>query len=259
LGAASLARALDLGLGAKPIIVTEDRNAGPVAAAIEASGISLLPPNMAGQRPHAGVLEIFPLGREHGQKSAHQLFDRYRAKAVIFVEKAGPNSKGIFHSILGYGRDPEIMANAHFLVEEARERGVLTIGIGDGGNEIGFGKIQDAVREIQPFGEICRCPCQGGIATVSEFDVLVSSAISNWGAYGVAACLAVLQGNPDLVQDEETERLALQSCVLSGGADGVFGSQTMQVDGTPLGVQLAVVRMLSAIVVAGLKTVHRGF
>lgn len=259
LGAAVLARALDLGLGAKPVITTEDRHIPPIAAAVEAAGVSLLDRQMVEARPHAGVLEAYPLGRDEGKQAARTLCERYQPKAIIFVEKAGPNKHGIFHSILGTGRGPEMMASAYWLVEEAQARGILTIGIGDGGNEIGFGKIYEAVREIQPFGKRCQCPCGGGVATVTDTDVLVAAAISNWGAYGVAACLALLCKQPDLIQDEETERMMLQSCVLAGGTDGVFGSQTLFVDGTGLDVQLALVRMLRSAVINGLKSVTRRF
>ncbi|WP_428675350.1 glutamate cyclase domain-containing protein [Reyranella sp.] len=33
-----------------------------------------------------------------------------------------------------------------------------TIGIGDGGNELGCGHINEAVAAIQPFGKECGCP-----------------------------------------------------------------------------------------------------
>lgn len=259
LGAASLARAADLALGARPIVATEERHVPPIAAAVEAAGISLLDQATAFARPHAGVLEAFPLGAEQGKTAAADLFDRYGPTAVIFIEKAGPNGKGMFHSILGYGRGPDVMASAYWLVDEARRRGALSIGIGDGGNEIGFGKIQQAVREIQPYGARCQCPCGGGIATVVDCDILVAAAISNWGAYGVCAYLAYLSGDAEVLQDEDTERSMLETCVAAGGADGATGGQTLHVDGTPLGVQLALVRMLRTIVVNGMKVVRRSF
>ena len=46
------------------------------------------------------------------------------------------------------------MDSITILVEEARKREILTIGIGDHGNEIGFGAIYNAVVETMPKGEI---------------------------------------------------------------------------------------------------------
>ena len=259
LGGAALARAVDLGLGAKPVIISEERLAGPIAAAVQAGGISLLDREAVAARSHAGVLELFPVGIHEGQLAAARLLDQYEPTAIIFIEKAGPNHKGVFHSILGYARGPDIMGSAYWLADQARASGVLTIGVGDGGNEIGFGKIRDAVREIQPHGQNCRCPCEGGVATVTTCDVLVAASVSNWGAYGIGAYLGYLLEDPDLVQDEDTERRMLESCVLAGCTDSILGAQVPAVDGIPLGVDLALVRMLRAIVGIALKVVHRGF
>jgi D-glutamate cyclase len=259
LGAAALARTLDLGIGAKPVIVTEERLAEPIKAAVEAAGVSLLDREAVRRRSHAGVLEVFPVGIDEGKNAATRLLDTYRPSAVIFVEKAGPNQHGIFHSILGYARGPDIMGSAYWLADVARSRSILTVGVGDGGNEIGFGKIRDAVREIQPFGRVCRCPCKGGVATVTDCDILVACAVSNWGAYGISACLAFLLKNVELIQDEETERRMLESCVNAGCTDSVVGAQVPAVDGVPLGVQLALVRMLGAIVSTGHRVIEREF
>ncbi len=151
------------------------------------------------------------------------------------------------------------MGSEYWLAEEARSDGVLTIGIGDGGNEIGFGMIRDAVREIQPHGSHCRCPCAGGVATVTSCDILVAAAVSNWGAYGISAYLGYLRRNADLLQDEEMERRVLESCAFAGGTDSIAGAQIPGVDGIPLGIHQAIVRMLHAIVASALSEIHRGF
>ena len=80
------------------------------------------------------------------------------------------------------GRDiTTYMSPAHLLFEPpARPAGLITIGIGDGGNEIGMGKIPwRIIRDNIPGGAVvaCRVPC----------DHLIVCGISNWGAYGLAA------------------------------------------------------------------------
>ena len=96
------------------------------------------------------------------------------------MEALGVNSKGVAHSSTGL---PAMEGRARFehLISAAREADVLTIGIGDNGNEIGFGLIAEEVRSIKPFGRECRCPCGGGIATVNACDILITVAVSNWG------------------------------------------------------------------------------
>jgi thiamine pyrophosphate-dependent acetolactate synthase large subunit-like protein len=74
------------------------------------------------------------------------------------------------------------------------KEGVLTVGIGDGGNEIGMGNIYDTVRKVVPYGDQCKCPAKCGIADSTLVDVTVVATVSNWGAYGIEACLAALSG-----------------------------------------------------------------
>jgi hypothetical protein len=100
------------------------------------------------------------------------------------VEKVGPNKKGVCHTV--YGSDvSSSCAKIDYLVEEANRRGILTIGIGDRGNEIGMGVIRDVVEKVVPTGSKCKCPCGAGIACVTETAVTVLASISNLGAYGI--------------------------------------------------------------------------
>ncbi len=120
------------------------------------------------------------MGDAAGKEAAATLSRKFKPAAMIFIEKVGPNIKGIYHSIMGTPRTPDMIASAYHLADYAKANGIPTVGVGDGGNEIGCGVIKEAVREIQPFGEDCGCPCHGGVGTVTECDVLVYAAVSNW-------------------------------------------------------------------------------
>jgi hypothetical protein len=106
---------------------------------------------------------------------------------------------------------------------------LTTIGIGDGGNEIGMGKISwDVIRRNIPGGAkiACRVPT----------DHLIVAGVSNWGAYGLAAGVYALRGRPLPAElcDIERERQLLQIMVERGPlVDGVTGQQTATVDGLP--------------------------
>src|SRR5687768_15661338 len=83
------------------------------------------------------------------------------------------------------GRDISAhMQPAHLLFENPPCR---TIGIGDGGNEIGMGKIAwNVINKNIPGGGLVACR----IAT----DYLIVCGVSNWGAYGLAAGVILLLG-----------------------------------------------------------------
>lgn len=257
-GAAALARALSIGLDARPVFVTEQEYLAPISAAVRATGLVVADRKLWAARSGCALMEVFPRGTGGGE-ATRRLLDEYRPAAIIFVEKIGPNDRGVWHSIMGSGSHVDINASVHLLVAEARERHILTVGIGDGGNEIGFGKVARDVADIQPYGARCQCACGGGVATAIETDVLVSAAISNWGAYGVAASLASLLGKPEVLHDERTEAAMIEQCALAGGTDGIMSTATPFVDGVPVSTNLAVIRMLHTIIDLGMREFTRPF
>jgi hypothetical protein len=259
IGAAAIARAVEIGLGAKPILLAEARNMPAVIASTEGSGTAVVDEDIFGRRKSCALAIAFPLGAAAGERASRELIDKFQPAAIVFVEKAGPNRNGVFHSIMGTPRSPDTMANAHFLALAAQAGKTLTIGIADGGNEIGCGLIADAVREVQPHGKSCGCPCGGGIGTVTPCDVLVFAAVSNWGAYGVAAALAGLTGNREVLHDPATELRMVQKCVDAGAMDGAYSRLIPYVDGTSDAVQAGLITILHQIVENGLKTYDRGF
>jgi hypothetical protein len=147
----------------------------------------------------------------------------------------------------------------HTLFEEASSRGIPSVGIGDGGNEIGFGVIFDAVREIQPYGTRCLCPCEDGIATVVPANALVVAGVSNWGAYAVAAMVSILSGRPDAFHDAETERRAILACYDAGAVDGSYANHGFTVDGIDAEVSVEMVFMLGEMIRLSTLAMERPF
>ena len=259
LGAASLGRVLDFGLGARIIYICDEPHIDPIVASVEAVGISVIDEERLETRPHTSVIEIHPMGAAAAPDFAEAMLDKYKPKAVVFIEKTGPNAKGVHHSITGTPKPPEDTGHCFHLADRAAARGIFTLGFGDGGNEVGNGIILDAVRRIQPRGADCGCPCGDGIATVTKTEVFVSASISNWGAYGVAAQLAYELKKPGLFQDEEMEEFMLRQCVGAGGTDGATAAQILAVDGTSARTQTGLVTLLRQIIENGLTEVDRGF
>lgn len=258
IGAASLARLVNIALDANPVLLTEDKSFEPLVAACEAAGVSILDFESVKKRPHAGYVEGFPYNEDEAKESAKVLIEKLQPSAIITLEKLGPNSKGVIHSVTG--RDfTSFHAKVHHLIHEAKRSGILTIGIGDGGNEIGFGMIHEDVKKIIPFGDVCQCPCGSGVATVTPTDILVVAAVSNWGAYGLEASMAAILEKPELVHGVDMEKRMVERCAAAGGVDGVYGSQIPFVDGTPLEVQTSLMAMLKTMVKNFMEKIERPF
>jgi D-glutamate cyclase len=248
-GAAALARALDIGLGAVPVLFTEELIREPMVKTCHAAGLSVcdLDEIRTGGRGHKMAVQGFPIDHEEARKEAVKVVETLNPKAVIAIERPGWNVHRIHHS--GGGFDiSAITAKLDYIFLEAQKRGAVTIGIGDLGNEMGLGTIKDAIRRFIPHAEVCMCPCGGGIATDVSADVGIICNISNWGAYGVEACLAALTGEMEVMHDAATEREMIRACCRAGAIDPVSGLLRPYVDGDHEDIHACVIEMLRAII-----------
>ena len=257
-GAVALARALSVGLGLKPVIVSDKEVEGVVTQTALSIGLVSDWDTKAGIRPRSVSVRGFPLlDVAESKREAKVLVDQLQPAAVIAIERKGRNAKGEYHSLLGTSRSKH-EAKLDYVVDAASEKGAITIGIGDNGNEIGFGNIHDDVMKIQMFGEMCQCPCGNGIASTVKTDVLIPASTSNWGAYGVEACIAILSGEYELMHDGKTEERVLTACAAMGCADGETIESTPTCDGTGM-ASVYVVNLLKSLVDQSRTTKKREF
>jgi len=134
------------------------------------------------------------------------------------------------------------------LAVEAAQRGVFTIGVGDHGNEVGFGRIADAVRDVMPHGRRCQCPCGGGMGTAVATDVIFPAVISNWGVYAIEAVLAFLVKDPNVMHSPKLEERIIYACLNAGGLEAMYCSNSFVVDSTQGESSVAVVQLLNDLV-----------
>jgi len=81
------------------------------------------------------------------------------------------------------------------------------------------------------------------IAATVTVDHLVVAGVSNWGAYGIAANLGQLAGEP-LLHTPAQERELIAACVEAGASDGVTRRREPTVDALPLDVHASIVALL---------------
>jgi D-glutamate cyclase len=247
IGAAILARALHWGIGATPIMVCEEHHIDPVVASCEAAGVGIRTLDLATQSRVGGGLATAPVVQEQIPSWAEELLDRLQPSAIISIERLGPNSKGVVHGATGLA-DWDPLVDVAPLFTTAARRGIFSVGIGDAGNEIGFGRIAEDVRRIQPYGGRCRCDCGAGMATVIPTDVLVVAAVSNWGAYGIEACLSIALGQPDLPHKPDEARRIILRCLEAGGLEAMHCTQRYYVDGIEGESSVSLVQLLREMV-----------
>lgn len=247
-GAVAMARALRLICKARPIILTDSCLVDGVSQLARAAGFQCVEP----EHLHYSIsmnklltLSVLPFPEDwaDAQKEATRLFDQLTPAACIAIERGGMNDQGVIHNMAGMDTSAT-QAKLDALFQLAAARGVLTLGIGDGGNEIGMANIADCVRGSIPFGQECACGCGGGLVPGTTVDLLLPAAVSNWGAYALVSMLAVLSRMKDALPDPAREKRVLEAAAAAGFHDAIYGEVCGSVDGSPLETQLAIVQLM---------------
>ena len=125
------------------------------------------------------------------------------------------------------------------MFELASERHILTVGIGDGGNEIGMGNLKDVIAEKLDLN-----PCTVPV------DELIVATTSNWGAYALVAYLDILMEEPVFPSYHELAHY-LRKIVSLGCVDGVTKKTEPSVDGFPPKIEKEIVYALSEVMEGG--------
>jgi hypothetical protein len=245
-GAVRLAMALEA-LGVETLILTDRLCLQAVACAARASGY---PESKLLEHPHASpdwideffdrgpgsklshLIAIERVGPSHTRESLVAQARTTAAPVERFLSLVPAETRGRCHNMRGRMID-EHSADIHELFEQARRRRpqVRTIGVGDGGNEIGMGAV--------PWEDLCRrLDTDHGPRIVCRVatDWNIVAGTSNWGAYALAASLHCLRGSAEALRPwgAEHERRVLEAMVANGPAvDGVTGRREATVDGLP--------------------------
>jgi hypothetical protein len=201
-GAIALGNALKR-LG-RPVVYVTDRYAAPLMNALA--------------HPAALVIEVPIIDQEASKALCRRIIDESHVGLAVAIERCGQTSDGRYLNM--HGVDISVYtARLDYLFDD-----VPSIGIGDGGNEIGMGLVYEAVRTSK---RLVTEP------TVTATDDLIVSSVSNWGAYGLVAALSN-EVDMDLLPTLAEAREAITTIVGLGAVNGVSGKPEFAVDGFTL-------------------------
>ncbi len=172
----------------------------------------------------------FPIADANASRAlSREIISNRHPAAVVAIERCGRTQAGHYRNMLGIDIAPWTAQVDDLFADP----GIVTVGIGDGGNEIGMGSLAQYI------------PGEFGITDPVEtrVDQLVLAAVSNWGAYGIIAYLSKLAGR-DLLPAEGEEAKALELIVALGAIDGLTRLAEPGVDGFSLEVTSALITAL---------------
>ena len=107
---------------------------------------------------------------------------------LVAIERAGRNSLGAYSSMKGKDMSQYVQPFDELFEIAQRNPHIATICIGDGGNELGMGKVYDSIVKNIPFGETIACSVAA--------DYVIAAGVSNWGGYAIACGLYVASSSP---------------------------------------------------------------
>ena len=178
------------------------------------------------------INSLYPVTLFQEKEYAQRMIKMEKPVAMISIERCGRSRDGKYYNM----HRKEITSitppiDELFLI---RPEGCLTIGIGDGGNEIGMGNYHDALLAA------------GGIfPSCVKTDRCIIATVSNWGAYGLIAALEQLAGMPLLPEYHEVEGF-LHKIVALGATDGILGPGHCSTDGFPPSTDAEIIAALAS-------------
>jgi hypothetical protein len=167
---------------------------------------------------------------------AERLTATWQPTAIVAIERCGRTCQGQYLSMRRLDITPwtaqvdDLFAYPH----------AVTVGIGDGGNEIGMGNLAAQLSAELGLAE----------PALTEVQYPVLATVSNWGAYGLIAYLSRLAGH-NLLHSDAEETASLDRLVALGAVAGVTGLPEPIVDGFSPEVNLTLLAGLRTLVVTG--------
>ncbi|XP_041827373.1 D-glutamate cyclase, mitochondrial isoform X2 [Melanotaenia boesemani] len=167
---------------------------------------------------------------------------------LVAIERSGRAEDGNYYNMRGVNIKHLVDPVDDLFIAAKNIAGITTTGIGDGGNELGMGKVKEKVKNLMPSGSLIACNVPA--------DLAITAGVSNWGGYAVACGLYLLHTCPShqrylkrgLGQDPvateeqlqdwtanlpsvEKEESFLSTLVRFGIRSGKTGHLAMEVDG----------------------------
>ena len=185
---------------------------------------------------NADVVEFPITSVEESKRHAAAMLEQLKPSLLISIERCGRNRNDEYLNM----RARDITPNTARL-DYLFDGGVPSVGIGDGGNEIGMGNLIDVVPTVDSL------PDEPAVSTV---DRLVIASVSNWGGYGLAAALSELAGK-NLLPHADAEARMVQGMIEAGAVDGTTGDAVPTVDNFSMEENAALLARLHRLVEGG--------
>ena len=167
----------------------------------------------------AQVVEFPIVTKEESTLFASKLLKHFNPGLLLSIERCGRTVDGSYLNMRGLDISAHT-AKIDFLFDYD----LPSIGIGDGGNEIGMGNLIEYIPSV---------PTLPNLPAITKVDKLILASVSNWGGYGLVGALSKHAEKDLLPSSKEFENI-IREMVDAGAVDGTSGENKYYVDGFSL-------------------------
>ena len=164
----------------------------------------------------ANIVDFPIAGVAESKVHAATILGRVKPSLLISIERCGRTKDDTYLNMRSRDISGQT-ARTDYLFDGS----VPSVGIGDGGNEIGMGNLEEIIAGVDTLPDL---------PTIATVDRLVIASVSNWGGYGLVAALSLLVGR-NLLPSVERETRVIEEMVSAGVVDGTTGDAVPTVDG----------------------------
>lgn len=161
------------------------------------------------------VIDFSIDGIDASKKQAKDILEQVKPSLLISIERCGRTRDDTYLNMRYVDISPNT-ARLDYLFDSD----VPSVGIGDGGNEIGMGNLAEVIPTVESLPDY---------PAVNQVDRLIIASVSNWGGYGLVAALSRISGK-NLLPSVESETAMLHGMIESGVVDGTTGEAVPTVD-----------------------------
>lgn len=240
-----LCRALCKGFEAVPVLICPDECVNAARNMASVAGLHVYD-TMEEARMYPAAMTVIPFTKDlqKAQAQAEEILKQGRPAAGISIEHPGANSLGEYHNAIGKNVTA-LEDKSDILFEMLQKEKILTVAIGDLGNEMGLGSLGEHLEKYIPYAApgSCACGCGGGIAVRTKADCVITATVSDWGCYALMASLAFLLKDLSVMHDGNLEREMLL-CATRNGMVDMNGWLIPAIDGFDLKMNVLLVELM---------------
>lgn len=241
------ARFLINAFGAKPVMIVPDQCTKAIEAMSKVLNLNITNDIDSIGENTVAVIE-FTKDKELAAQQSDEILSHGMPCVCFTNEAPGGNKNGYFHNATGVNTT-DYEAKFDVLFRKCQDLGVYNLSIGDLGNEIGMGAIEEHIRKYIPYAEEggCKAGTGYGILADTKADNIITATVSDWGCNALMAATAFMLGKHELFHDGKLQAEVMEAAAGAGMLD-MYGEARPFIDGFGENINCPMVSMMKALI-----------